>query len=75
MECYSHIGPMLKSTKIEPLSEEWFKEAFEGCNARPSVINATKRICRAYGIRGQADPAYIANVIEHELKTLENDKR
>ena len=43
MECYSHIGPMLKSTKVEPLSEEWFNVQFEGCNARPSVINAAKK--------------------------------
>lgn len=71
MECYSHIGPMLKSTKVESLSEEWFNVQFEGCNARPSVINAAKRICRAYGIKGLADPTYIANVIEHELKTLQ----
>ena len=56
--------------KLETRSNKWFEAAFEGCTARPSAIRASTRICRAYGISGQADPAYIANVIEAELINL-----
>lgn len=50
-------------------SPEWFTAAFENCNDVPAYIkNASERICHAYGIRGVCDPAYIANVINAELR-------
>jgi hypothetical protein len=54
--------------KLEPLSDEWFEAAFEDCIASSTVKRAAKRICKAFEITGQADPAYIANVIEQEIK-------
>lgn len=56
--------------KMEPLSEEWFEAAFEDCIAPSTVKRAAKRICKAFNITGQADPAYIANVIDQEVKSV-----
>jgi hypothetical protein len=54
--------------KLDMHSEKWFSAAFEGMEDVPDKIKeASKRICRAYGICGQADPGYIANVIKAEL--------
>ena len=49
--------------KLEPLSKEWFKAVFEKCNAPDFAKESAKKICIAYQIKGQSDPAYIANVI------------
>jgi len=48
--------------------EQWFKAAFEGVTATDSAKDAAMAICRAYGIKGQADPGYIANVITSKTK-------
>jgi hypothetical protein len=48
-------------------SKEWFKAAFEGVNATPEVKDAAMMICTAYGITGQADAGYIANVITGKI--------
>lgn len=50
-------------------SQEWFKAAFEGVYLAEVVKQASIRICHAYGIKGQSDPAYIANIIDDELNT------
>ena len=47
-------------------TKKWFEEAFKGCEASQDAKNASIRICRAYGIHGICDPAYIANVIDAE---------
>lgn len=44
-------------------SKEWFSAAFEGMEVLDFMKLAAERICHAYGIRGQADPGYIANTI------------
>ena len=53
---------------IKEQDEAFFKEAF---GLVPNIPKGLKvlatRICRAYGIRGICDPAYIANVIAFEL--------
>ncbi len=54
-------------SKLKTHSKEWYEAAFENCKASPEAISASKRICAAYGISGQADPAYIANVIQEEI--------
>lgn len=33
----------------------------------PKLRELSSRLCRSYGIRGQCDPMYIANVIAFEL--------
>lgn len=50
--------------KLKTHSEKWFSAAFETCKASDKCKEAAKKICFAYGIHGQADPAYIANVID-----------
>jgi hypothetical protein len=52
---------------LKVYSKEWFKAAFEGVNATPEVKDAAMMICTAYGITGQADPGYIANVITGKI--------
>jgi hypothetical protein len=51
-------------SKFPIFSNEWFYCAFENCKASAMSQIASKKICMAYGITGQVDPAYIANVIE-----------
>ena len=46
--------------------DAWFAKRFEGVTASDAAKRAAKRICMSYGIRGLADPGYIANVIEAE---------
>lgn len=53
--------------KMQPYSKEWFKAAFEGINATPEIKDAAMMICTAYGITGQADAGYIANVITGKI--------
>ncbi len=53
--------------KMEIFSKEWFKAAFEGCNAPEFAKESARKICVAYGIKGQSDPAYIANVIKDQF--------
>lgn len=57
-------------SKMEPLSEEWFTAAFEDCTTNPFALKASRRICSAFNIIGQADPAYIANVISQEYNNI-----
>lgn len=57
-------------SKMKMHSKEWFNAAFELAKASPGAIRASKRIIEAYGIKGQADPMYIANVIESEINKL-----
>ena len=52
-------------TKVE--YNQFFDEAFKTCKASKQAMEASKRICLAYGIRGICDPAYIANVIQSEI--------
>jgi len=49
--------------KLQTHSKEWFNSAFEGVNAPDYIKVVAAKICSAYGISGQADPGYIANVI------------
>jgi hypothetical protein len=48
-----------------PFSEVWWAtEAFAGApDAGAPERRAARRVCERYGIRGTADPAYIANVL------------
>jgi len=52
--------------KLPIHSDKWFDAAFEHCIAEKRFKEASIHICRAYGIKGQADPAYIANVIQNK---------
>ena len=56
-----------KMNTLQVGSKEWFDAAFEHCDATESTKKASMRICHAYGIHGQCDPAYIANVISKKL--------
>ena len=49
--------------KLKTHSKEWFAAAFEDVFASEKIKKAAERICLSYGISGQADPGYIANVI------------
>ena len=55
-------------------SDEWFKAAFEGVNAISGIRIASEHICKTYGIKGQSDPGYIANVIQYELDNMDNQR-
>lgn len=57
------------------LTMEQFRERLEDCTARPMAQAAAVWICRAYGIVGLCDPAYIANVIEAEVVRLGKEDR
>ena len=48
-------------------SDRWFDTAFEGMQLPEKLRRLSERLCRAYGIGGTADPAYIANVVAKEL--------
>ena len=48
-------------------TDSWYQIALEGINVSDSIKKASVRICQAYGISGQADPGYIANLINHEV--------
>ena len=49
-------------------SRQWFTEAFEVSQPRTDVAKRiAERICRSYNITGICDPAYIADVIDHEF--------
>lgn len=60
-------------TKATMWSDEWFEDCFtnpvsgERYHLPPGLEKASRRIVRAYGIRGVCDPMYIANVIAVEL--------
>ena len=60
---------MDKIDRLTPLTPEWFDEAFNGVDVPKFAKKAAKRICIAYGIVGQADPGYIANVIDDEFNS------
>lgn len=49
----------------EPFSEAWWEtEAFDGApRAFSFERRAARAVCETYGIRGLADPSYIANVL------------
>lgn len=49
--------------ELEPLSDEWFDAALDGVDQILPDKVAARTICRAFEITGQADPGYIANVI------------
>ena len=54
--------------KMKMHSKEWFNAAFENMEDMPDYIKvAAARICSCYGIKGQADPGYIANVIKYHV--------
>lgn len=54
--------------KMKPLSPEWFDAAFEEMEIPDFAMCAAIRICKSYHITGQADPGYIANIINQEFK-------
>ena len=55
--------------KLGKGTPKWFETAFEGKMYPEWLKKAVIHICDSYGIYGQADPAYIANVIEkYELQ-------
>ena len=62
-----HLTTISEMAALPLYSKEWFKAAFEGVNATPEVKDAVMQICAAYGIRGQADAGYIANVITGKI--------
>lgn len=45
----------------------FFDAAFSGMDVPPALRRLVERIVRSYGIRGQSDPAYLANLIALEL--------
>jgi hypothetical protein len=45
-------------------SEEWFRHAMHLTSAPEWMKQAAEHICKSFGIKGQADPAFIANVID-----------
>lgn len=58
---------VFEMAKLEMHSQEWFDAAFENCNAPVKYQTVARRICRSYGIKGQSDPAYIANILASTL--------
>jgi hypothetical protein len=53
-------------TEIDNLgihTDAWFDACLKDSPASESAKRAAVRVCRAYAIRGQSDPGYIANVI------------
>lgn len=44
-------------------SKEWFDAAFEGVNTPDYIKVVAAKISSIYNISGQADPGYIANLI------------
>ena len=53
--------------KLGTFSIDWFAAAFEGVVVPDSVKTASIRICQSYLLNGQADPGYIANLINQEV--------
>jgi hypothetical protein len=53
-------------------SDEWFKHAFNMTDAPEWMKKAAEHICRSYSIKGQADPAYIANTISTYFEDREH---
>lgn len=47
--------------------KDFYDQAWQGCNHPEDLKRLSERICNAYGINGICDPAYIGNVIAHEL--------
>jgi len=44
-------------------SKEWNQAAFEGVDVPDYIKVVSAKICEIYGINGQCDPGYIANLI------------
>ena len=54
---------VFEMAKLETHSKEWFAAAFEGVNVPDYIRVVAAKIAKTYGIDGQADPGYIANLI------------
>ena len=59
--------------KLETQSREWFDAAFEGVDVPEYIKTVAAVICHSYDINGQADPGYIANIIQQYI-TLKPSK-
>lgn len=53
------------------MTDVYDERAAEAKDARPEAIKAAANIARAVKIGGRSDPAYVANVIEDELRRFE----
>jgi hypothetical protein len=54
------------------VTDVYDERAAEAEDARPEAVRAAANIARAVKIGGRADPAYVANVIEDELRRFED---
>lgn len=55
------------SAALAERDRAFFDAAFSGMDVPPALRRLVERIVRSYGIRGQSDPAYLANLIALEL--------
>lgn len=53
--------------KSTPLSSEWFRAAWQDESVPLPLQRLVERLCVSYGIKGQCDVMYIANVTAKEL--------
>lgn len=60
--------------KLKTHSKEWFAAAFENVHASDEIKEAARWICHAYGIAGQSDPGYVANIIVACLSNANSSK-
>jgi len=60
---------MRKLTPItmNAMSESFYDKAFRGVSIPARLKAVAVRICDTYGIRGDADPLYICNVVAYEM--------
>ena len=58
---------MSEAIKWAKEDQDFFEKAFEGMRVPQDIRTVAERICMSYGIRGECDPGYIANVVAKEL--------
>ena len=54
---------IMRMAKLKKHSKEWNKAAFESVNVPDYIKVLSSKLCEIYNIGGQADPGYIANLI------------
>ncbi len=54
-------------SKMKTHSKEWFNAAFENVDVPDYIKVAAAKICACYNINGEADPGYIANLINDKI--------
>jgi len=55
------------------VSDIYDERAAQARDARPAALRAAAALARAYKLKGSSDPAYIANIIEQEVRRFEAD--